>query len=131
MGRKKYLIDTNIAIEYISELLPEKALTVLDGIIDGQFYISVINRIELLGFAGITENEEHKFQELINAANVIGLDEDVITTTIRIRKQYRIKLPDAIIAATALANNLTLISRNSKDFRGIENLKVVNPYDMG
>lgn len=61
MGRQKYLIDTNIAIEYISELLPEKALAVLDGIIDGQFYISVINRIELLGFAGITENEEHKF----------------------------------------------------------------------
>lgn len=70
------------------------------------------------------------FQELINAANVIGLDEDVIASTIRVRKQYRIKLPDAIIAAPAIANGLTLITRNTKDFSGIEYLKVVNPYGM-
>jgi len=46
MGRKKYLIDSNAAIEYVSGVLPENALNMLDNIFDGQFYISVINKIE-------------------------------------------------------------------------------------
>lgn len=130
MGRQEYLIDTNVAIEYIGEALPEKALAMLDGIIDGQFYISAINKIELLGFAGITENEELKFQELINAADVLDLDEDIVNSTIEIRKQYKTKLPDAIIAATALVNKFTIITRNTKDFDKIEGLEVLNPYDI-
>jgi len=68
MGKQKYLIDTNVAIEYIGETLPEKALSMLDSIINGQYFISVINRIELLGFADITDNEEIKFKEFINAS---------------------------------------------------------------
>jgi predicted nucleic acid-binding protein len=130
MGRKEYLIDTNVAIEYIGEAMPEKALTMLDSIIDGEFYISVINKIELLGFAGITENEELKFQEFINAADVLDLDENIVTSTIEIRKLYKTKLPDAIIAATVLVNNLIIITRNTKDFNKIEGLKVLNPYDI-
>lgn len=130
MGRQEYLIDTNVAIEYIGEALPEKALSMMDDFIDGQFYLSVINKIELLGFAGLTENEEIKFQELINAANVIDLNEDVVTRTIEIRRQYRIKLPDAIIAATAFANELIIVTRNTKDLDKIEELEVLNPYDI-
>jgi len=130
MGRQEYLIDTNVAIEYIGEALPEKTLAMLDGVIDGQFYISIINKIELLGFAGITENEELKFQELINAADVLDLDEDIVNSTIEIRKQYKTKLPDAIIAATDLVNKLTIITRNTKDFDKIEGLEVLNPYNI-
>lgn len=40
------------------------------------------------------------------------------------------KTPDAIIAATALANDFTLITRNIKDFKNIEGFKLVNPHDM-
>ena len=130
MGRQEYLIDTNVAIEYIGEALLEKALTMLDGIIDEQFYISVINKIELLGFSDITENEELKFQELINAADILDLDENIVNSTIEVRKKYKIKLPDAIIAATALENELTIITRNAKDFNKIEGLAVLNPYEV-
>jgi predicted nucleic acid-binding protein len=128
MGKQKYLVDTNVAIEYIGETLPEKSLAMIDGVVDGRFYISVINKIELLGFADITENEELKFQELINASDVLNLDEDIISRTIKIRKTYKIKIPDAIIAATALANQLTIITRNTKDFEKIQELEVINPH---
>ena len=130
MGRQEYLIDTNVAIEYIGEALQEKALTMLDGIIDEQYYISVINKIELLGFSDITENEELKFQELINAADILDLDENIVNSTIEVRKKYKIKLPDAIIAATALKNELTIITRNAKDFNKIEGLAVLNPHEV-
>ena len=129
MGRQEYLIDTNVVIEYIGEVLQEKALTMLDGIIDEQFYFSVINKIELLGFSDITKNEELKFQELINAADILDLDGDIVNSTIEVRKKYKIKLPDAIIAATALENELTIITRNTKDFNKIEGLTVLNPYE--
>ena len=130
MGKKRYLIDTNIAIEYIGDTLPEKALYFLDSIFDSQFYISVINKIELLGFSSITKEEELKFTELINAAEIIELNENIVTSTINIRKTYKTKLPDAIIAASALFNNLTLITRNTKDFNKIEGLDILNPYDF-
>jgi predicted nucleic acid-binding protein len=74
MDREGYLIDTNVTIDYIGEVLPMKALSLIDDIINGQFYISIINKIELLGFAGITKREELKFQEFINAANVLELN---------------------------------------------------------
>lgn len=130
MAGKEYLIDTNVAIDYIGEDMPEKALYMLDGIIDRIFHISVINKIELLGFANITEDEENKIREMINASITINLDENIVNKTIYIRKQYRTKLPDAIIAATALVNKFTLISRNTKDFNKIAEIEVLNPYDM-
>jgi predicted nucleic acid-binding protein len=46
---KKYLIDTNILLEYIGYLLPDKATDFVENIINGEFNISVINRIEVLG----------------------------------------------------------------------------------
>jgi len=130
MGRQKYLIDTNVAIEYIGETIPEIVLNKLDDIFDEQFYISVINKIELLGFSEITTNEELKFSELINAAIVIALNENVVNRTIQIRKKYRTKLPDAIIAATAIENQLTIITRNTKDFDKIEGVEILSPFDL-
>jgi len=130
MGRQKYLIDTNVAIEYIGETIPEIVLNKLDDIFDEQFYISVINKIELLGFSEITTNEELKFSELINAAIVLALNENVVNRTIQIRKKYRTKLPDAIIAATAIENQLTIITRNTKDFDKIEGVEILSPFDL-
>jgi hypothetical protein len=130
MGGQKYLIDTNVAIEYLGESIPDSVLNKLDEIFDGHFYISVINKIELLGFAGITNNEELKFKELIKASNVLGLSDEVVNRTIAIRKQHKIKLPDAIIIATAFENQLILITQNTKDFNKIEGVKILNPFDL-
>jgi predicted nucleic acid-binding protein len=54
----------------------------------------------------------------------------VVDYTIEIRKKYKTKLPDAIIAATALANDLILISRNVVDFKNIEGLNLSDPYSL-
>lgn len=49
--------------------------------------------------------------------------------TILIRRQYKIKLPDAIIAATALVHNLILVTRNTSDFKNIPELQLINPWE--
>ncbi|MBI1193471.1 MAG: PIN domain-containing protein [Bacteroidetes bacterium] len=50
--------------------------------------------------------------------------------TAEIRKTYNIKLPDAIIAATSLAYDLTLLTRNTADFKNIIGVNVINPHDL-
>jgi toxin FitB len=56
------------------------------------------------------------------------LPRPIVEQTILLRKKHKIKTPDAIIAATALVHDLTIITRNSGDFEKIEGLKTVNPY---
>lgn len=130
MGEQEYLIDTNVAIEYIGATLPEKALNKLDTIIDSHFYISVINKIELLGFAGLSTNETEKFTMLVEAAINLGLNKEVVNKTIEIRKEYKIKIPDAIIAATALTYDLVIITRNISDFKNIPNIQLIESTQL-
>lgn len=67
------------------------------------------------------------YKEFVASSQVIGIDSNIIKETIRIRKQYRTKLPDALIAATALVNDLMLIADNDKDYGKVSNLKYLNP----
>ena len=66
----------------------------------------------------------------INGSTVIDLSDDIVSKTIEIRKTKKIKLPDAIIAATALVYDLVLISRNTSDFTNIDGLKVIDPHSL-
>ncbi|MEY4538677.1 MAG: hypothetical protein RLZZ306_434, partial [Bacteroidota bacterium] len=55
--------------------------------------------------------------------------DEIVEKTIEIRRIYKIKLPDALIAATAIVFDLTLVSRNDKDFTQIPELKYINPFN--
>ncbi|MGD9931962.1 MAG: type II toxin-antitoxin system VapC family toxin [Mangrovibacterium sp.] len=124
MGRK-ILIDTNIAIGYIGNRLNTKTMAGLDIIFDAEYHISVINKIELLGYPNLDKNEEDKFNLLINHSILHPIDNKVIEETIAIRKRHKIKLPDAIIAATCIVKGLDILTLNSKDFKNINGLKVI------
>jgi predicted nucleic acid-binding protein len=123
---KRYLIDTNIVIDFSENRLPLNAKLFVAEVIDNEPNISIINKIELLGFSTVTP----EIIEFTDSTNIINLTEDVANQTINLRKKRKIKLPDAIIAATALVHNLTLISRNSKDFDEIDGLEFINPYEL-
>ena len=59
---------------------------------------------------------------------IAAVNEDVADRAIEIRQGKKIKLPDAVIAATALLNNLTLATRNVDDFKDVEGLLIHNPF---
>jgi predicted nucleic acid-binding protein len=126
MERKNYLIDTNVAIYYFGLTLSKKSEKFIDQILTDKYCISVINRIELLGFKKINLNESNALSSFITNSNIFDLEEDIILETIHIRKLYNIKLPDAIIAATCMVNNCSLITNNIKDFDKIKGLHLIN-----
>jgi predicted nucleic acid-binding protein len=122
-----YLLDTNTIIYYLKGALHEKAMQQLHTIVDEQPLISVITKLELLGFNAATVEEQTITEIFIDASLIFNLDEAVIIQTIELRKQYRIKLPDAIIAATAIVYNLILVTHNTTDFDKIQALKCIDP----
>ena len=84
---------------------------------------SVISEMELLSFSGITEEEENNIKALLNECEEISLLKDVKEKAIELRRKYKTKLPDAIVAASAIVNNLPLITAD-KGFNQIQELKL-------
>lgn len=123
---KRYLLDTNTLIDFSANRLPAKPHLWVADIIDQEPIISIVTKIELLGFSQVPPQiilfTEH--------AAIIWLDEDIANQTIELRKKYRLKLPDAIIAATALVHDLTIVTRNTADFKSIEKLEVKNHWEF-
>jgi predicted nucleic acid-binding protein len=127
----KYLWDTNIVIYYLQQQFPPSAEKFVDSTLsDSQPAISVITEIELLCWKTPNEKDLKVLHNFIADAWVFELEKDIKFKTAELRKAHKIKLPDAIIAATALVNDLTLMTRNIKDFKDIEKLNVLNPHDM-
>lgn len=127
---KRYLIDTNIAIYYLGYNLPDTVLDFLEGILNQETNLSIISKIELLVWEYSAEEDIKKIKDFIKETTIFLLDDKVAEKTVEIRKNYKLKLPDAIIAATAIINNLTLISRNDADFKKIQELKYINPFKI-
>ena len=125
MGQK-YLIDTNSLIDAQMKRIPPKGLLFLANAINENFTISFVTYIEFLGYKNISKASE----EYINLATVIEIDKQIIDACVALRKKHKIKLPDAIIAATAIVYDLTLITRNTHDFKNIKALKTIDPHNI-
>ena len=94
-----------------------------------QAAIASVTKIEALGFASITPDEEVAIVELFATCIVHGLDDAVIGRAVQVRRGSKISAMDAIIAATALEHNLTLVTQNVDDFKGVRGLRLVNPFE--
>ena len=126
---EQYLIDTNVISDYFSASLPERGLQFIDSVVDTAPHLSVISQIELLCWK-TDGDKEQKIKDFIADSIILDITQDVIMYCVSIRRNRKIKTPDAIIAATALSYGYTLITHNEKDFSNIRGLKVVNPFTI-
>jgi hypothetical protein len=108
--------------------LHEKSKEFVSKIINTNFIISVVVEIEALTYY----EAPHKMpliEEFLSMATVLQLDRTVTKKVVEIRrKQRKLKLGDAIIAATAIIHNLVLVTNNVKDFANIKGLKIIDPH---
>lgn len=113
-----FIADSNILI-YILE-----GNSVIKSFMDYNFGISIISEIELLGYKNLTKEEENLINSLIDDCFVFGVDENVKKNTIKLRKKYSLKLPDAIIAATSMTFSIPLLTAD-KIFSQISECDIV------
>jgi predicted nucleic acid-binding protein len=123
---KSFLIDTNVIIDFSEGRFATAAKAFVAEVINKNPTISAITQIELLGFSVVPK----QIVNFVKYANISSINNKVINKTIEIRKTHKMKLPDAIIAATALVNNQILLTRNVSDFKNIEHLVIENPYGI-
>ncbi len=129
MGQTQYLIDSNAVIDYLGNKLPANGMEFMDAVIDEVPNISVVTKIEVLGF-NAAEQHYQLLTNFMDDATIFDLTENIVDASIEVRKNCKTKLPDAIIAATALVYELTIISRNTGDFKNIKGLSCINPWDL-
>ena len=124
----RILLDTNCVIYYLNGVLPESAREALNVRLAIEANISVISKIELLGYSPPSNVSLKPVQDFVDTSTIFPLDEVIVQKTIEIRRIKKVKLPDAVIAATALIYGLEIISRNKTDFSGIEGLTCYDPF---
>ncbi len=124
----KYLIDSNIWIYGLSNI--SEAIELLSKAFnENNGGYSSISKIECLGYKKIQKDEIIKLKNMFYLSDEIIISNEIVEETINLKQNYSIKTPDAIIASSAIVNNLILVTRNEKDFSKIENLKVFNPFN--
>jgi predicted nucleic acid-binding protein len=124
-----YLIDSNVISNFTLVKFPEKAMNFLANVFDEIPNISVITKIEVLSWRSDTVQDEVKIISFVSSSNVIPLFDNIVNKCIDIRRNGKIKTPDAVIAATAMIFNLTLVTGDA-GFGRIPNLKILNPFNL-
>jgi tRNA(fMet)-specific endonuclease VapC len=112
-GNRPYLLDTNAIVALLQGNVP------LGQLLFGADWIgiSVISQIEFLAFSGLTENDHTLFSQFLQRVEVVdlvGKDDGLMEKIIEIRQQYRLKLPDAVIAAMAIQNSAILVTADQE-----------------
>jgi hypothetical protein len=117
------LLDSNIIIYLRDPILGEKIANQLHG---SRLHTCNIVSAEVLGYNAIEDVDAQYFEDLFATLKNHAFDDAITDKVIEIRRTVNIKLPDAIIAATALTNNLTLWTHND-DFNDVPNLRLFDP----
>lgn len=126
MNGNKAVLDSNVVV-YISKQIIDgnKVISHYNNI-----FVSVISYMEVLGYEFSSEIEKQLTEDFLSQSQVIHTNSEIAEKVIDFRKKKKIKLPDAIVAATAFVLGADLITANVKDFKGLDKgLKVITPFE--
>jgi predicted nucleic acid-binding protein len=104
----KLLLDTNAIHGFLKGQASIVAL--LEKVEKDNLRTSVISRMELLSFHGITPEEERLIRDFLDTVSIIPLNAEVEDTAIRLRRATRRKIPDAVVAASAIVSKAVLVT---------------------
>ncbi len=113
------LLDTNALIYAVNGQLEQE-------LPKQRYAISIITKIEVLGFPHLGSVEEADFRDAMSKLEVLWLSDEIIERAIQLRRTSSLRLPDAVIAATALVQNIPFVSLD-KSFRNIPGLLLIAP----
>ncbi len=118
-----YLIDSNLII-YSTKTEQEN---LREWIISQKSFVSVISKIETLGYHRLSNEEESILLDFFQVIPVIQITEEITEKAIFLRRKYNLSLGDALIAATAQLYDFCVATANVSDFEKIEEITFINP----
>jgi hypothetical protein len=113
----RILVDSDVLVDH---LRGHRRLVVRDDAL----HVSAVTRAELFSGRGA---EERRVRRLLEPMTDLSVDAAIAERAGRLRRGTKLRLPDALIAATALVHGLMLMTRNARDFDGIRGLKLREP----
>ncbi|MDQ6609293.1 MAG: type II toxin-antitoxin system VapC family toxin [Bacteroidota bacterium] len=125
----KFLLDSNAVIDFLGGKYPTEGMNLVNSAVDDIPNFSIISKIEVLSYKA-SEIEYELLLSFCRDALILQLNEDIVQKTIALRIDYKLKTPDAIIAATALVYDMILITRNVSDFGKVQRLTIINPFEV-
>lgn len=90
--------------------------------------VSAVSYVEVLGYHKLSEQERQYFEEFFAATNILAISHEVLERAVRLRQMRKMTLGDSLVAGTALVHELTLVTRNTKDFDWIDKISLLNPF---
>jgi predicted nucleic acid-binding protein len=121
------LLDSNVVI-YLRH--PEFGTKIIELLADKDAQTCNIIMAEVLGFKDLNDEDTGYFKALFTSMKNHQFDARVTQAVIDIRRSLAIELPDAIIAATAMVNDLILWTHNIDDFKDIPKLQLFDPISI-
>lgn len=119
-----YTFDTNVILYYLKGE-DDVAAHIEDIYRRGvPVYVSAITEAELFGFSSLTEKEAERIDMFLKTVSIVPMDSHIARISGTLRRTYGIKIPDSVIAATALFTGSTILTRNVKDFKKVDHLNV-------
>ncbi|PSQ76199.1 MAG: PIN domain nuclease [Bacteroidetes bacterium QH_8_67_23] len=119
------LIDSNLII-YAAQSEHDE----LRGYIaDEAPFVSVMSKVETLGYHGLDTDEKAFLEDFFGAAAVLPVSQNVVEEAIRLRQKRNMSLGDALIAGTATSRELRVVTHNTGDFDWIDELEVFDPLE--
>ncbi|MBS0595225.1 MAG: PIN domain-containing protein [Proteobacteria bacterium] len=113
-GDIDHLLDTNVVIGLLKGHAAALALAEAAGLAPGRFGVSQITRMELLGYPGLTDAEDEAVRRWLALCRVLTIDDKTEARAIGLRRRGLLRLPDAIVAATALAADAHLLTLDER-----------------
>jgi len=120
----RYLLDTNSVIYFFNG--EEKIAQIIESP-DSEIYVSFITKIELLCFDAGDKVVTGKIEQFLNLINILFPDDKITVLAIEYRKKLKLKIPDAIICATAKAFKLNLVTADKELHKKLKSIKITSP----
>jgi len=118
-GNYTYLLDTNIVLYLLG------GDNVLSAILNKKtVYVSFITEMELLSYGKFSASEETKVKAFLSECNIVEMNLSIKSEAISIRKKYKLKLPDSIIASTAINLNIPLLTADA-EFNKLKSMQIL------
>ena len=119
-------LDTNAVIYYLKD--DADAVELLEPLIRTRtpLFIATITELELFSLPTITAEESNRIEAVLPLFSIFPLDSRIARKAAEIRRMYRLKIADSIIAATALFTHTPVVTRNQQDFKRVSNLRIVS-----